>query len=299
VSSAYEPPLAGIGDEAAPGLTGQLAAVRELGWNLLELRTVDGTPFAELSEAGFTRAADQIRAAGVEVVAVAGKIGDWSRPATGDFAVDLAEFEVLARRCSVLGVRTVRIMSYPSGGLAEPEWGRTVRARVRELALRAQDAGLVLAHENCAGWAGEDAERALDLIAHVDSPALRILFDTGNGVAHGYDGAAMLRSLVEYVSHVHVKDAVETPAGDTAYVAPGEGAAGVEECLRILYAHDYRGALSIEPHLHLRPHLRARDLDPGRGDLAAFVGYGRALEGLVRRVRHTGTGTLTGADAIR
>ncbi|CAL9368733.1 Inosose dehydratase [Nocardiopsis dassonvillei] len=280
-----EPPRpAGIGDEAAPGLDGQLAALRALGWDLLELRTLDGVPVAALPEDAVARAAERIRAAGVTVVAVAAKIGDWSRPATGDFALDLAELDALARRCAVLGTRTVRIMSYPSGGLAEPEWGRTARARVRELARRAEDAGLLLVHENCAGWAGEDAGRALDLLAHADSPALRLLFDTGNGVAHGYDAPAVLRELAAHVAHVHVKDAVRTPDGGTAYVPPGEGTAGVEECLRILAAHGYRGALSIEPHLHLRPHLAARGTDPGRGDPAAFVEYGRRLEDAVRRV---------------
>ncbi|MGW9553240.1 sugar phosphate isomerase/epimerase family protein [Nocardiopsis sp. NPDC055551] len=285
MSSAPERPrLAGIGDEAAPGLSSQLTAVRELEWDLLELRTLDRVPLAALSEADFASAAERIRAAGVEVVAVAAKIGDWSRPITGDFALDVAELDVLARRCAVLGTRTVRIMSYPSGGSNEPEWRREVRTRVRELVRRAEDAGLVLAHENCAGWAGEDADRALDLISHVDSPALRILFDTGNGVAHGYDAAAMLRPLVEYVTHVHVKDAIAAPDGETAYVAPGEGEAGVEECLAILAGHGYRGALSIEPHLRLRPHLGAQGIDPGRGEEAAFVEYGRTLEKLVDRV---------------
>lgn len=285
--SVPEPPrLAGIGDEAAPGLVDQLAAVRELRWNRLELRSLDHVPLAALPEADFARAAEHIRAAGVEVVAVAAKIGDWSRPATGDFTLDTAELDILARRCAVLGTRTVRIMSYPSGGLAEPEWRRTVYTRMRELTRRAEDAGLILAHENCAGWAGEDADRALDLISHVDSPALRVLFDIGNGVAHGYDAAAMLRPLVEYVTHVHVKDAVTGPDGDIAYVLPGEGRAGVAECLRILADHGYRGALSIEPHLHLRPHLGAEGVDPGRGDRAAFVRYGRALERTVDRIRH-------------
>lgn len=278
------PRLAGIGDEAAPGLSNQLTAVRELGWDLLELRTLDRVPLAALPEDDFASAAERIREAGVEVVAVAAKIGDWSRPITGDFALDVAELDVLARRCAVLGTRTVRIMSYPSGGMNEPRWRHQVRTRVRELARRAEDAGLVLAHENCAGWAGEDADRALDLISHVDSPALRILFDIGNGVAHGYDAAAMLRPLVEYVTHVHVKDASTAPDGETAYVAPGEGEAGVAECLAILADHGYRGALSIEPHLHLRPHLGAQGIDPGRGEEVAFVEYGRTLEKLVDRV---------------
>ncbi|MFD6098253.1 sugar phosphate isomerase/epimerase family protein [Nocardiopsis flavescens] len=285
MSSAPERPRpAGIGDEAAPGLDGQLDALRALGWDLLELRTLNGVPVAALPEDAVARTAARIRDAGATVVAVAAKIGDWSRPATGDFAADVAELDALVRRCALLGTRTVRIMSYPSGGLTAAEWGRTARARVRELARRAEDAGLLLVHENCAGWAGEDADRALDLLAHADSPALRLLFDTGNGVAHGYDGPAMLRRIAPHVAHVHIKDAVRTPGGDTAYVPPGRGEAGVEECLRILAGHGYRGALSIEPHLHLRPHLLARGGDPGRGDVAAFVDYGRRLEELAHRV---------------
>ncbi|MFI7109621.1 sugar phosphate isomerase/epimerase family protein [Nonomuraea sp. NPDC050227] len=274
------PELAGIGDEAAPDLDGQLAAVGELGWNRLELRTVDGVPVAALGEQAFRRAARRLREARAEVVAVASKIGDWSRPVTGDFALDLAELDVLARRCPVLGTRLVRIMSFPSGGLPEPEWGRRVRHRLRELARRAEDAGLLLVHENCAGWAGDRADRMLDLVTGIGSPALRLLFDIGNGVAHGYPAAPMLREVVPYVAHVHVKDAVTGPCGEVVYVLPGEGRAGVAECLRLLSAHGYAGALSIEPHLRLRPHLD----DPGAGDRAAFVRYGRALERLVGQV---------------
>lgn len=273
--------LAGIGDEAAPDLSGQLAAIAELGWNHVELRTVGGVPIARLDEAAFVRAAERLRAAGVVVVCVAAKIGDWSRPATGDFALDLTELEILSRRCTVLGTRLVRVMSYPPGGLCEPEWGRRVRVRLRELARRAEDAGLLLAHENCAGWAGDRADRMLDLIAGVDSPALRLLFDTGNGVAHGYPSVPMLRAILEHVVHVHVKDAVTGPDGEADYVPPGTGRAGITECLRLLSAHGYDGALSIEPHLRLRPHLAADDAASGRGDRAAFVACGRALERLV------------------
>ncbi|WP_231640842.1 sugar phosphate isomerase/epimerase [Nocardiopsis sp. NRRL B-16309] len=277
----FRPALAGIGDEAAPDLGGQLAALARLRWNHLELRTVDGVPVALMDDASFARAAERIDAAGVTVVCVAAKIGDWSRPVTGDFSADLVELDVLARRCGLLGTRLVRVMSYASGGLPGPEWGRRARARLRELALRAEDAGLVLAHENCTGWAGESADRMLDLVTGIDSPALRLLFDTGNGVAHGYPGPPMLRALIDHVAHVHVKDAVTGRDGTVGYVLPGTGEAGVPEVLEQLAEHGYTGALSMEPHLHLRPH--AAD-DRGSGDHGSFLAYGRALESLVDRV---------------
>jgi sugar phosphate isomerase/epimerase len=266
--------LAGIGDEAAPDLAGQIGAVAELGWNRLELRTVGGTPVAELDERAFGEVVEGLAAAGTSVVGVASKIGDWSRPVTGDFAVDVAELDVLARRCGVLGTRLVRIMSYPSGALDEVEWGRRAGERLRELARRAEDHGLVLAHENCAGWAGDRADRMLDLVTGIGSPALRLLFDIGNGVAHGYRPLPMLREIVPYVVHVHVKDAVAD--GGVAFVAPGCGHADVAGCLRVLERHGYGGVLSIEPHLSLRPHLGS-----GAGDPAGFVAYGRALERLI------------------
>ncbi|GAB2499690.1 sugar phosphate isomerase/epimerase family protein [Nocardiopsis aegyptia] len=277
----FRPALAGIGDEAAPDLGGQLAALARLRWQLLELRTVGGVPVAGMDDGAFARTAERIHAAGVGVVCVASKIGDWSRPVTGDFAVDVRELDVLARRCALLGTRLVRVMSYASGGLPASEWGARARTRLRELALRAEDAGLVLAHENCTGWAGEDAERMLDLVTGVDSPALRLLLDTGNGVAHGYAVPPMLRSLIDLVVHVHVKDAVAGPDGTAEYVLPGAGQAGVVDVLQALAGHGYDGALSIEPHISLRPHEGS---GAGQGDGTGFEAHGRALERLLDQV---------------
>ncbi|MFH8336593.1 sugar phosphate isomerase/epimerase family protein [Streptomyces sp. AM6-12] len=275
-------PLAGIGDEAAPGADGQLAALRRLGWSAVELRNVDGTALADLSPAAFGALARRLADDGVSVVAVASRIGNWSRPVTGGTGPDLAELDVLAERCAALGCRLVRIMSYPNDGLPEREWADRALARIAVLTDRAARAGLVLVHENCAGWAGDRADRAQRLLRAVDSPALRLLFDIGNGVPYGYDAPAMLRELAPYVAHVHIKDAVRLPDGSTAYTLPGEGAAQVAECLRILAAHGYRGALSLEPHLAVRPHEGLVRAGADAADL--FVRAGQALVTLLDKL---------------
>ncbi|MEV5986146.1 sugar phosphate isomerase/epimerase family protein [Streptomyces sp. NPDC052051] len=272
-------PLAGIGDEAAPGADGQLAALRRLGWTTVELRAIDGTALADLSPTAFATLARQLADADVTVTAVASRIGNWSRPITGDIGLDLTELDVLAERCAALGCRLVRIMSYPNDGLPQEDWADRVLARTAALADRAERAGLVLVHENCAGWAGDRADRALRLLRAVDSPALRLLFDTGNGVPYGYDAPDMLRDLAPYVTHVHIKDAVRLPDGSTAYTLPGEGEAGVARCLRILAAHGYTGALSLEPHLAVRPHEGLTRAGEDAADL--FVRAGRALAALL------------------
>lgn len=270
--------FAGIGDEAADALSGQISAVTALGWRALELRSIDGAPIAEIPDAAFAGAAARITDAGLTVPCLASRIGNWARPVTGDLHDDLAELTVLATRCSLLGTRYIRVMSYTRGTADEDEWGRRAVVRLRELALRAADAGVTLLHENCTGWAGTNADRVLDLLGTVDSPALRLLFDTGNGIPYGYDAYELLDRVWQYVAHVHIKDATGTPDAPR-YVPPGAGQARVAACLRLLLDRGYRGAWSIEPHLALRPH-EGGEAPTERS--TGFVAAGHALHELVR-----------------
>ncbi|WP_328915269.1 MULTISPECIES: sugar phosphate isomerase/epimerase family protein [unclassified Streptomyces] len=275
--------FAGVGDEAASDLAGQIDAVgRQLGWQLIELRTVDGVPLAELDDRAFDRCVASLAAAGLSTACVDSRIAGWSRPVSGSLADDLAELDVLAARCAALGTRYVRIMSYPNDGLSEQDWVAEVLRRTKLLARRAEDSGLVLLHENCSGWAGTSAERMLRLVEETDSPALRLMFDTGNGAAYGYPSLPMLTELLdrapELVAHVHVKDAVG--AGDDAsYTMPGDGESDVAACLRLLVEHDFTGVWSIEPHVNVQPHKGL--FTEGRKGVPAFVEYGRRLESLV------------------
>jgi sugar phosphate isomerase/epimerase len=278
------PVFAGIADEAAPGLTGQVAAVRELGWRQIELRSVDGTAIADLDERAFGRLAETLADAGLSAVCVDSRIANWARPITAPFEDDLRELEVLARRCAALGTRYVRIMSYPNdpgAALAEEEWGRRVVTRVRTLAARAEDAGLVLLHENCSGWAGTRPDRMRRLVDAAGGTALRLLFDIGNGIAYGYEAYEVLADVVDLVAHVHVKDATGTSA-DPVYTMPGDGDSRVADCLRLLLRHGYAGTVSIEPHLTVRPHETGYRTGDRESALAeSFVAYGRRLERLV------------------
>lgn len=270
--------FAGIGDEAGQSLREQIEAHRRLGWSGIELRNVDGTALADLDDAAFQQVVGACRSAGLDVVCVDSRIGNWARPITSDFDVDLRELEVLAERCAMLGARLVRVMSYPNDGLEEGEWRARALERLRVLAERAERAGLVLVHENCAGWAADRPDRMRELVEEIASPALRLLFDIGNGPAYGYSGYDLLAEVVDLVSHVHVKDGVGS-GEETAYTLPGEGDCRVADCLSLLRDAGYGGTLSIEPHLRVQPHQG--QLDPGADGLDTFVAYGRHLERLV------------------
>jgi len=140
----------------------------------------------------------------------------------------------------------------------------------------------VLLHENCHGWASQGYRQSIDMMTTVDSPALRLLFDTGNGLAYGYDGLAFLREVVELVEHVHVKDGRRDDDGGAVFGMPGEGTADLAGCVTTLEQHGYTGWYSIEPHVALIPHLGVS------GDPAlmrqAYVGYGRRLLNLLDTV---------------
>ncbi|QWF83846.1 sugar phosphate isomerase/epimerase family protein [Amycolatopsis sp. CA-230715] len=276
---ADELPLAGIGDEAGQSLADQLETLRLLGWRHLELRTVDGLALADLDRARAREIAATVLDAGITVVCLDSRIGSWSDPIDGPFAIDLAELDTLAEWCARLGTRYVRVMSYPDAGLTEPEWRHRVFDRIGRLTERAERAGIVLVHENCSGWAGSSADRMVRLLDAIDSPSLRLLFDTGNGVAHGYVAYDLLAEVVDRVEHVHVKDAVSTVEG-VRYTLPGDGQSAVADCVSLLLTAGYRGALSIEPHLAVVPHTGSRDERYAR---ELFVAAGERLRRLVDR----------------
>ncbi|WP_306333094.1 sugar phosphate isomerase/epimerase [Streptomyces sp. KL118A] len=276
--------FAGIGDEAAPDLAGQIRAHQLLGWSAIELRDIDGTAVADLDEAAFDHVVTALHEARLDVVCVNSRIANWARPITGDFELDYGELERLAPMCAALGTRHIRVMSYPNdpgAPLDEPEWARRTISRMTRLAQQAEDSGLVLLHENCAGWAGADPARTLRLLAEVDSPALRLLFDTGNGVAYGYEAYDLLTELVTWVDHVQVKDA-RAEAGGAVYTLPGEGSCRVADCLDLLLDHGHAGTWTIEPHRAVRPHEGRTDA--GSNGIDEFVRYGRALERLATRL---------------
>lgn len=272
----------GIGDEAASDLGGQLAVHTELGWGLIELRTIEGAPLAALKD-DFDKIAAQVLEAAMRVTVLDSNIGRGDQPGVDVFARDVEELEILASLALKVGANCVRVMSYPNEGWTEAGWRHVAVRRLRELTNRAEQYGLMLLHENCSGWGAMSAARALDLLEGVASPAFRLLFDTGNGVAHGYDGLAYLEAVAPFVEHVHVKDTRRTgpQPDDIEFVMPGDGDSCLIDCLRVLARHGFSGTLSIEPHIEYVHHLGRRSDDARLR--AAYVAFGRATECLAAR----------------
>ncbi|WP_306317857.1 MULTISPECIES: sugar phosphate isomerase/epimerase [unclassified Streptomyces] len=271
--------LCGIGDEAAADLTGQLTIHHELGLTALELRTVDGQGLHELSAGEVADVARRTIVAGLRVPVVDTPIGSWSTTLATDLGAELAVLERSAHAASLVGCDRLRVMSYPNDGRPAHAWRTEALRRMRVLSREAERLGVTLLHENCQGWAGQGAKETLRLLEEVASDRLRLLFDTGNGLAYGYDSVEFLAEVLPWVEHVHIKDGLVRPDEGAEFTMPGEGTARLTECVRLLEASGYRGDYSIEPHLARIPHL-ALDGDPA--ELAAgYRAYARRFTSLV------------------
>ena len=244
--------LTGIADEASPSLDEQLDANEELGWASIELRSVGKTNVCEMDEAAFDGVADAVEARRFFVPCLASGIANWSRPITADFPRDVADLRRAAPRMRRLGTRLIRIMSWPNDGLAEDAWRAEALRRLRELAQIAAGEGIVLALENCSGWASASPSTLRGAVEEIGSPNLRVLFDTGNAVGDGGerdDSWRFYEAARPHICHLHVKDCARDAAGEVGYTWPGEGWGMVREILADLAATGYDGAVSIEPHI--------------------------------------------------
>ncbi|WP_313427903.1 sugar phosphate isomerase/epimerase family protein [Siminovitchia terrae] len=273
--------LSGLSDEAGPSLDQQIRAHLELGWEELELRSLHGVPFYKWDDATFDDVQKRLTSAGLRVSAVASCIANWQRPITAPFHHDVEELKVISERMQTLGAMYVRVMSYPNDGLSEDEWHDRVIWRMHLLTEEARASGIVLLHENCSGWGGASAENTLYLLKEINSPALRLLFDIGNGISYRYDAHQFLQKVWPYVEHVHVKDGV-LEHHEVIYTLPGKGQSKVRECIEWLIDHQYRGILAIEPHLHLIPHLNKQGDENDLID--SYITYGRHLEKLLTQI---------------
>lgn len=277
--------FSGISDEAGKDIDTQIRAHQELGWKHLELRLVDGVNITSLPEAQFDVVCERVAAAGMQVSCFGSAIANWARPITIDAQVDIDDLKGAIPRMQRLKVPFIRVMSYPNdpkAPIGEPEWRVESIRRMKVLAKMAEDAGVMLAHENCSGWGGLSAENSNILLGEVNSPALRVVFDTGNPVTYGQDSWDYYQKVKGDIVYVHVKDAKKIDGVDH-YTYCGEGEGYVREIVGDLLKNGYDGGISIEPHLAAIIHTGQQAMSPEQL-YQSYTEYGRRMMKIVDEV---------------
>ena len=238
--------LTGFADEISPELEEQLETLELESIRYMELRSVWNTNVLDLSEDELDRVKSATAERGIRISSIGSPIG--KAPVTDPFGQHLERFRRALRAAAVMEAPYVRIFSFfiPEG--QEPgHYREEVLDRMGIMAGEAEDSGVTLLHENEKEIYGDVPSRCLDILAGVDSPALRAAWDAANFVQCGVnpyqEGYASLRPYVEYM---HVKDALS----DSDTVVPaGEGDGQLPETLSALRASSFDGFFSLEPHL--------------------------------------------------
>jgi len=277
--------FSGISDEAGQPIERQIAAHDELGWEHMELRMVDGENITQLSDAKFDEVCGALEEAGKKVSCFGSAIANWARPITGDFAIDTDDLKQAIPRMQRLSTPFIRVMSYPNHDtdpIPESAWRKESIRRMKELTLMAEDGGVVLVHENCSGWGGLSAKNSTILLGEVDSPALKVVFDTGNPVTYGQNAWEYYNVVYNDIAYVHIKDAKKNDGVDE-YCMCGDGDGYVREILDDLLGKGYEGGISIEPHLAAIIHTGATT-ENTNFLYESYVDYGKRLMGLVESV---------------
>lgn len=238
--------LSGFGDEIDDDPAVQIAVLQALGANHIEVRSAWGTNIVDLSDEQLSRLKELLAEKDMKVSAIASPIGkvDVSLPA--EHEVERLNRAVNAAK--VLEAQYIRIFSFYYGEDIEVESIRdAVMERMTALARVAENAGVVLLHENEKDIYGDTPDRVLDIIETVDSPALKVAWDAANFVQVGVkpfdEGYGKLRPHLEYLQ---VKDALFS----NGHVTPaGEGDGDLLRTVEALKADGYTGFASLEPHL--------------------------------------------------
>ncbi|MDA0322280.1 MAG: sugar phosphate isomerase/epimerase [Verrucomicrobia bacterium] len=271
----------GFSDEASQDLGDQINVLKTVGWTGIELRGVNGTNVCDLSVEDWQRTLDRLRESKIDVVGFGGQIANWARPIDGDFQKDIDELQRCAPRMLDAGTNLIRIMSYPNSSdspLAREDWRAETIKRLSELAKMAEDLGVVLGHENCSGYGGIGPNEYLDLVASIDSPAFKLIFDTGNNSLHDNDINATwtyYEACRDEIIHVHIKSAKPGDDGKLIASYPDEDP-NQARILADLAERGYNGWISIEPHLAAQVHLG----ETAAGDAATniWVEYANRIE---------------------
>jgi sugar phosphate isomerase/epimerase len=286
--------LTGFADEAAEGIDGQLRALKALGWNRLEARSVDGVNIHDLDDRSFQRVRRRLNEAGVEVVCLGSTIANWSKSIEESFDLTLETVDRAIARMRALGTPFVRIMSYAvlrdADGRALKDQREEERfRRLREIVRRFADQGMLALHENCMNYGGMDSSRARRLLENV--PGLMVAFDTGNapltpdfGTPFPYrmqSSWEYYRAVRDRIAYVHVKDARWEPIeGKELYCWPGEGDGEVKDIVSDLLESGYDGGFSIEPHMAAVYHDQEVQ-SPEEVRFGTFVEYGRRFRDML------------------
>jgi len=170
------------------------------------------------------------------------------------------EFGVLYARQGIryakaLGVNVVQITEdmYPPKWMTEQDAYDVMKINLRAIAETCDENGVYLGVEQHGPYTAK-IQRLTRILELVDSPWIRVNYDSGNTFLAGEDPYAMLDAVIDKVVHVHAKDISIQQAekergkvtGTAVGCACGDGVIDWTRIVRRLKKAGFAGVLSVE-----------------------------------------------------
>lgn len=284
--------LTGFADEAAGDIDGQIRATKELGWEYIESRGVNGANIHDLSDEDFDIVYGKLQDAGVKINSFGSAIANWAKKINEPFDSSLEEAKRAIPRMKKLGTKLIRIMSFAviDGQSIDEQMAEERIKRLRTIYSMFNDAGLIPVHENCMNYGGIGWQYTLELVEKI--PGLKLVFDTGNQVDH--KNKPFLRQpawefyshVKDHIAYVHIKDGIwDYEKKRTIYTWPGEGEGDVRAIVKDLLKNGYDGGFSMEPHMEIVFHESSSTASPADIRYKTYVDYGKRFMQLIEDVR--------------
>jgi sugar phosphate isomerase/epimerase len=256
-------------DEIAPDLEVQMDVCEANGVKCIDVRGIDKTNVSKFTLEQARQYKKQLDGRGFAVPCIGSPIGkiriDEPFPPHLDLLKHCCEL------ADAFGARYVRIFSfYPPEGGKIADHRQQVMDQMAAMVRAAEQANVVLLHENEGRIYGEKPDGVKDIFATIRSDHLQGIFDPANFVVAGiapYD-EAWTQGLAELTHYFHIKD--KNP-GEEACVPAGEGKGQVPEILADAEKRGFDGYLTLEPHMM------------AAGQFSGFTGpdlFAKAVQGL-------------------
>ncbi len=237
--------LSGFSDEIAADFQVQLEKMQELDIANIEIRGVNGKNISELTLDEAREVKKLLDEKGMKVSSIGSPIGKIK--ITDPFEPHMETFQHLIEIAEILQVKNMRIFSFYIENETYEEYEEKVFSRMKALLDVAKAHDMILLHENEKGIYGDIPARCKKLYDHMGDENFKLIFDPANFVQCGvvtYPEAFQL--LKDGVVYMHIKDAL---LSDGQVVPSGYGDGHVPEIIKELGQMNYKGYLSLEPHL--------------------------------------------------
>ena len=175
--------LSAFADEYSPKFDEQLEGLKKNGVGFIEIRGVDGTNVADLTDEQLHEVRAKLDAAGIGVSSIGSPIGKIK--VYDEFEPHLEKLERCISAAKILGTPNIRMFSFyiPEGKTRE-ECRPEVMRRLSVMLDIARKAGVTLCHENEKGIYGDSPETCLD-INNEFGGEMKLIFDPANFIECG------------------------------------------------------------------------------------------------------------------